>query len=212
MEKRGLFRAILVIGIIANLVVIGIFASEKKKANAVVSWQPVTAQNTGISFKFPSNWKVQEFERQADVETKYSTPGNTYISVICSLEGALVMDLLKFNPTSREPPLKTYHEMYMSSFEDRLVKYKDLGTKPTSVNGVEAYQTIFEYTTWNGMMARQMRSSIISTWNGSNHIAIRYAAPIKEYDASYPVFQTFLQAFHPRKPIVEETGLVIPGL
>ena len=63
MEKRWLFMGLLVFGILANLTVIGIIATEKKDTSLVNSWQPYSSKDAGFSLAYPAGWQLAETDR-----------------------------------------------------------------------------------------------------------------------------------------------------
>lgn len=195
MQNRTLFRVMLVVGVLANIGIIILFASEKKETGLIDSWQPYTAKDAGFSLMYPTGWKMAEFNRQdIEFEVRFSSAENAYLSASASLAGALMMDILKHASVS-EDPLDAYHEKYMEAMEERLGRFKRTETTKMKVSQMDAYGTSFEFRTWNGLMGRAMKGMVVSTWNGDNHLALMFVCPTPQYDKMFAAFGTFLRDF-----------------
>ena len=190
----------LVAGIAANLAVIIMFAMWKEDPGLIASWEPYTSQAAGFSLVYPQGWRVKEFDRHStEFETKFQKSRDIYISVIASLGGGLVMDILKSAHVPQQRPLKTCHNMLLDGMKATFGNFKELETTRTTVAGTEGYCTSFEFITWNGLMRRSMKGMVVSTWNGDNQVSLQLVCPIKKYHKMLPVFNTFVQGFRPKK-------------
>lgn len=200
MERRGLFRGMLVVGILAILGLIIVFATEKKESKPITSWQTYTSQTYGYSISYPAGWIVREIDSAADQEVRFSGPPNTRISVISSLVGTLVTDILKTGPAAKtSQPLKEFHEMLvrgMTQDNDRLLATE---TTEMKVAGADAYGTTFKYHTWTPLAGRAMESMLVSTSSGDGYVALTYACPLIRHDIMFSVFGNFMGSFKPKK-------------
>lgn len=193
MQRRGLFRGMLVVGILANLGVIILFASEKKETGLIESWKPYTSKDIGCSLTYPEGWRVAEFNRHdVEYEARFYCTKSAYMSAVGSLTGGLMMEITK--SVSRNP-LRDYHEKFVAGLEEGLGHFNRTEAAEMKVGGMEAYCTSFEFRTWNGLMGRTMKGMVVSTWNGDQHIAFWLVSPEREYEQMFDAFGTFLNSF-----------------
>lgn len=193
MERRWLFTGLLVFGILANLTVIGLIATQKKPHTLVQSWQSYSSKEGGFSLAYPAGWTVAETNRgDVEFEAKFFQTRGEYISAIASMGGGLMVEILKLSVSN---PLKFYHEKMMEEMQDRLGNFKGSKTGKMTVAGMDAYYTSFEYRSWNGMMGRNMKGIVVSVWDGENHLALKMIAPASDYDKMFDAFGGFLKSF-----------------
>ena len=193
MERRWLFTGLLIVGILANVVVVGLIASEKKDASLPQSWQPYVSKEGGFSLAYPSGWEKDEINRQAvEFEAKFYPAKGSYISAVASMGGGLMVEILKL---SVEDPLKYYHEKMIETMQEQLGHFKGTETRKMTVAGMDAYYTTFEYRSWNGMMGRNMKGIIVSLWDGENYLALKMVSPARKYDQMFNAFGGFLNSF-----------------
>ena len=194
----------LIVGVLANLGLIILFAAEKKEFRLIESWQPYESRSAGFSVMYPKGWRVMEFNRyDIEFEARFCRSPESYVSAVASLEGSVMVGLLKHGRASRDP-LKMYHEKLVAGSEGRFRHFKSLETVEMKVAGMEAYGTSFSYRTWNGLMGRAMKGMVVSTWNGDHYIALQFVCPAREHDTMFAVFGTFLQGFKPEKVVLDE--------
>lgn len=193
MERRWLFMGLLIFGILANLTVIGLIATEKPDTTLVTTWQPFSSKDAGFSLVYPSGWQVTEINRQdVEFEARFFQTRGSYISAVASMGGGLLMEIMK---QQIRDPLKYYHEKMIESMQEQLGHFKGTETSKMKVAGMDAYYTSFEYRTWNGMMGRNMKGIIVSLWDGDNHLALRMVSPADDYDKMLYAFGGFLKSF-----------------
>ena len=204
MKNQGVFRAILIIGILADLGVLGFLATEKHMPMTIQGWEPFRSETAGFSVKYPNGWKSHEYVRPGEVEAKYTTNDDIAMSATASLKGALVMDLIKFNPTSGEPPLKVCHEMLVDDFKAGHAGFKEAATTPVRVGKLDALSTTFDYKIMDGLRARSMKGSIVSIWTGRDQMALRLTCPADEFENMLPAFSSFMQSFNCKMPEPEK--------
>lgn len=200
MGTRALFRVLLFVGIVANIGVIFLLASEKPDTSLVDSWEQYDSEDLGISVKYPEGWRVNEFNR-ADIEyeVRFLANNRAFVSVVSSLSGGLMMDVLQAKPptiTQKDRrPLLLLHQTCMEVLAERI--HNSVISEPAAmkVSGGDAYCSSYEYRSWDGLMGRGMKGMIVSTWNGENHITLQLLCPAKEYDRMFAVFGTFTQSY-----------------
>ncbi|GEM_PF-5394993 len=206
MKNQGVFRVILVIGLLADLGVLGFLASDKPTPMTVDSWEQFRSEAGSFSVKYPAGWKDVEYTRPTDVEAKFTTANDTMFSAMVSLKGALVTDLIKFNPTSKESPLKVCHEMLVDDLAARHARFKEAATTPIKIGKTNALSTTYDYKIVDGLRTRSMKGSVVSIWNGKDHMALRLTCPADRFEDMLPVFSTFMKTFSSKAPEVESPG------
>jgi hypothetical protein len=193
MERRGLFTGLLIFGILANLSVVGLIATEKKESALVTSWQPYSSEAGGFSLSYPAGWQVAETNRgDIEFEARFYQTRGSYISAVASMGGGLMVEILKQQIAN---PLKYYHEKMIEGMQKQLGHFKGAKTSKMTVAGMDAYYTTFEYRSWNGLMGRNMKGIIVSLWDGENHLALKMVSPARDYDKMFAAFGGFLSSF-----------------
>lgn len=199
MEKRWLFTGLLVFGILANVVVVGIIATEKKDTTLISSWQPYSSKEAGFSLAYPAGWQMVETNRRdIEFEARFFQTKGSYISATASMGGGLLMEIMK---QQIRDPLKYYHEQMMANIHKTFPGFKISETRKMTVAGMDAYYTSFAFRSWNGLMGRNMKGIVVSLWDGDNHLALTMRSPDRDYDKTFDAFGGFLRSFQTvRKP------------
>lgn len=214
MGKQGVFRVLLIVGIISNLAVLISFASSKKVDISQISWQSYLSQSARFSVAYPKDWKVVESgntSNEKGLVIKFSRPRGAKIIAYTSLKGDLLSELVKPTPFSRESPLKLYHEINVTSAKFGSVKFKESPTTQAKIAGNDALVTPFESKTWSGMMGRSMKGQIVTTFNGDSPITFKMICPVGQYEEVSQIFNICMAGFKPAAK-TEAPAPSIPGI
>ena len=194
-----MFRIMWITGVLAVLGLIAVFATEDRDKVPNFSWRTYTSnKDPAYSVTYPQGWRVAEIDRHGtELEVRFLSSQDTYLSVITSLTGTVVMDILKGRPATQHP-LRDFHEMLIDGMKGRFRRFEAMGTTEMKVAGAEAYGATFKYHTWNPLMGRVMEGMLVTTWAGDDYVGLAYACPERDRHKMFAAFGTFMASFKPR--------------
>lgn len=218
MENRSLFRALMILGIVANLAALVVFAAEQKQVTKIDSWDTYNSTNGEFSISYPKGWQTKTTGHvELNTGVKFFKPGDAEISVDTPSKKGVLAEFSKPNPLSKESPVKQEHESYLEIMRQIDPDFKAGDTTPLLVAGYESYGTTFTNSEQLGMMKRPVKGIIVTAWNGSNPIHFELQCPEDEYDALLVAFNQMLTTFKSTSPAPDTSSSMpampaLPGL
>ena len=205
MERRSLFRGLLIFGLLVNLALIVVFAAQKPDMAPISSWTEYKSADGAFSISYPHGWCIREIDRHS-VEhiTKFTCGPDSYLAVVSSTIATIMIGLPKAGPTQKEP-LENFHEKLVESVKESSAHMYASETTEAKIAGSPAYGTTLRYRTWDCLKGRSMEATLLSTMNGEDYIALMYVCPFRDHDKMLAAFGTFTAGFKPHnRPVVQQ--------
>lgn len=197
MEGRGLYRGLLIVGVLAILGLTIVFATEKKDSAPITAWETYRPESGDYSVSYPKGWKIQERDSHGVSKSVQFTPGgDIYLKVQTSDSASVMMDIMKTIHTP-EKALKSFHEELVKSFMEDIDPGATPKTTQMKVGGSDAFGSTLKLHSWNGLMGRSMEAMLVSTMNGNDYVALMYICPTAEREKVFSAFGTFMGSFKP---------------
>jgi hypothetical protein len=194
-----MFQVMIVVGILANLGAIIVFASEKGHVASIDSWATYSSKEGGYSISYPKGWQLNEPGGHGIISlVKFSDGEDAEISASTEDKTGPLAGFMRPGPSlNKQSPLKESHDQGVELVSKISPSFNPSETATTVIAGREAFCTSFDCVKTTGLMSRRMKGMILSAWNGDSMITFNFECPTGEYESLLPAFKNMLKTYTP---------------